>query len=83
MTLVPMQDFHCRMIYLKYNYAIDADSKKRRAFVATLFTAGYGERWALGEGEWGHNDLSPSGSIFMSCRTSYSIEFSRSHYDKN
>jgi hypothetical protein len=26
------------------NYAINADSEKRRAFVAPLFTAGYGER---------------------------------------
>jgi hypothetical protein len=26
------------------NNAINADSKKRRAFVAPLFTAGYGER---------------------------------------
>lgn len=25
------------------NNAINADSKKRRAFVASLFTAGYGE----------------------------------------
>jgi len=28
------------------NYAINADSEKRRAFVAPLFTTGYGERWA-------------------------------------
>jgi hypothetical protein len=28
------------------NNAINTDSKKRRAFVAPLFTAGYGERWA-------------------------------------
>jgi hypothetical protein len=27
-----------------YNNAINADSEKRRAFVAPLFTAGYGER---------------------------------------
>jgi len=27
------------------NNAINADSEKRRAFVAPLFTAGYGERW--------------------------------------
>jgi hypothetical protein len=27
------------------NNAINTDSKKRRAFVATFFTAGYGERW--------------------------------------
>lgn len=26
------------------NYAIKADSKKRRSFVVPLFTAGYGER---------------------------------------
>jgi hypothetical protein len=26
--------------------AINADRKKRRAFVAPLFTAGYGRRWA-------------------------------------
>jgi hypothetical protein len=26
------------------NHAINADSKKRRSFVAPLFTAGYGER---------------------------------------
>jgi hypothetical protein len=32
------------------NYAINSDSKKRRAFVAPLFTAGYGERWASGGG---------------------------------
>jgi hypothetical protein len=28
------------------NHAINADNEKRRAFVAPLFTAGYGERWA-------------------------------------
>ena len=28
------------------NNAINADSKMRRSFVAPLFTAGYGERWA-------------------------------------
>jgi len=28
------------------NNAINTDSEKRRAFVALLFTAGYGERWA-------------------------------------
>jgi hypothetical protein len=28
------------------NYAINSDNKKRRAFVAPLFIAGYGERWA-------------------------------------
>jgi hypothetical protein len=27
------------------NNAINADSKKRRSFVAPLFTAGYGERY--------------------------------------
>jgi hypothetical protein len=27
------------------NNAINTDSKKRRAFVAPLFTAGYGGRW--------------------------------------
>lgn len=31
---------------LPSNNAINADSKKRRSFVAPLFTAGYGERWA-------------------------------------
>lgn len=29
-----------------HNNAINSDSEKRRAFVAPLFTAGYGERWA-------------------------------------
>ncbi len=29
------------------NHAINADSGKRRAFVAPIFTAGYGERWAV------------------------------------
>lgn len=29
-----------------HNNAINADSEKRRAFVARFFTAGYGERWA-------------------------------------
>jgi hypothetical protein len=29
---------------MKSNNAINADSEKRRAFVAPLFTAGYGER---------------------------------------
>jgi hypothetical protein len=28
------------------NHAINSDSKKRRAFVAPFFTAGYGERYA-------------------------------------
>jgi hypothetical protein len=28
------------------NTAINTDSKKRRSFVASLFAAGYGERWA-------------------------------------
>ncbi len=28
------------------NNAINTDSVKRRAFVAPLYTAGYGERWA-------------------------------------
>ena len=28
----------------KANHAINTDSEKRRAFVARLFTAGYGER---------------------------------------
>lgn len=28
------------------NNAINADSEKRRNFVAPLFTAGYGKRWA-------------------------------------
>jgi hypothetical protein len=27
------------------NHAINADSEKRRSFVAPLFTAGYGERY--------------------------------------
>ncbi len=40
-----MPDFLCHMIYLKYNYAINADSKKRRSFVASLFAAGYGDRY--------------------------------------
>jgi hypothetical protein len=31
---------------MKSNNAINADSEKGRAFVAPLFTAGYGERWA-------------------------------------
>jgi len=30
---------------VKYNNAINADSKKRRSFVAPLFAAGYGERY--------------------------------------
>jgi len=30
---------------LSPNNAINTDSKKRRAFVAPLFTAGYGERY--------------------------------------
>jgi len=29
---------------MKHNNAINPDNKKRRAFVATLFLAGYGER---------------------------------------
>jgi len=29
-----------------HNNAINADSEKRHAFVAPLFTAGYGERYA-------------------------------------
>ena len=29
-----------------HNTAINADSEKRRVFVAPLFTAGYDERWA-------------------------------------
>ena len=33
------------------NNAINADSEKRRAFVAPLFTAGYGERWAASLGD--------------------------------
>jgi hypothetical protein len=28
------------------NHAINSGSEKRRAFVAPLFTVGYGERWA-------------------------------------
>jgi len=31
------------------NNAINSDNKKRRAFVAPLFIAGYGERWALSD----------------------------------
>jgi hypothetical protein len=31
-------------VNLWHNNAINSDSKKRRAFVAPLFTAGYGER---------------------------------------
>jgi hypothetical protein len=27
------------------NHAINSDGEKRRAFVAPLFTAGYGDRW--------------------------------------
>lgn len=34
------------MIYIVPNNAINADSEKRRSFVAPLFTAGYGERYA-------------------------------------
>lgn len=30
---------------MRPNNAINVDTKKRRAFVALLFTAGYGERW--------------------------------------
>jgi hypothetical protein len=30
-----------------HNNAINSDSEKRCSFVAPLFTAGYGERWAL------------------------------------
>lgn len=37
--------FFCRMA-ASSNNAINSDSEKRRAFVAPLFTAGYGERWA-------------------------------------
>ena len=31
---------------LQHNNAINSDSKKRRFFVAPLFAAGYGERYA-------------------------------------
>jgi hypothetical protein len=31
------------------NYAINADSEKRRSLVVQPFTAGYGERWASSE----------------------------------
>lgn len=31
---------------MRSNNAINTDSEKRRAFVAPLFTAGYGERYA-------------------------------------
>lgn len=30
---------------MRANHAINTDSEKRRAFVAPLFTAGYGERY--------------------------------------
>jgi hypothetical protein len=32
---------------MSHNNAINSDSEKRRAFVAPLFTAGYGERYTL------------------------------------
>jgi hypothetical protein len=32
-----------------HNNAINADSRKRRSFVAPLSAAGYGERWATQE----------------------------------
>jgi len=32
---------------MKHNNATNSDSKKRRAFVAPLFTAGYGERYVV------------------------------------
>jgi hypothetical protein len=35
-----------RLAPLRANNAINTDNKKRRAFVAPLFIAGYGERWA-------------------------------------
>jgi hypothetical protein len=31
---------------MRANNAINADNERRRAFVAPLFIAGYGERWA-------------------------------------
>jgi len=31
---------------MKANHAINTDNKKRRSFVAPLFIAGYGERYA-------------------------------------
>lgn len=31
-------------MHVRANNAINADSEKRRSFVAPLFTAGYGER---------------------------------------
>lgn len=34
------------MLMLRPNKAINPDSEKRRSFVAPLFAAGYGERWA-------------------------------------
>lgn len=34
------------MLIFAYNYAINADSVKRRSFVSPLYTADYGERWA-------------------------------------
>ena len=34
------------------NHAINTDSKKRRAFVAPLFAAGYGDRYALSTVMW-------------------------------
>jgi len=33
------------------NNAINSDSKNRRSFVALLFAAGYGERWASTRGD--------------------------------
>jgi hypothetical protein len=33
------------------NNAINSDSKKRRSFVASLFAAGYGKRWAAQNSE--------------------------------
>jgi hypothetical protein len=38
-----MKAFRCSN-NLPHNNAINTDSEKRRAFVAPLFTAGYGER---------------------------------------
>ena len=37
------------MVVHGHNNAINSDSKKQRAFVAPLFIAGCGERWASTE----------------------------------
>jgi hypothetical protein len=43
---------------MKANNAINADIKKRRAFVALLFTAGYCERY------WGSYHIAAKSAIF-------------------